>query len=136
MQPVEAGAAATYDVSGEARWNGPEFDGALKRHVDKDTFQSHMCAEQLKALSEPLRLRIVDLLRQGPMTVSDIAAFLEVEVVTASHHLGILKHAQLLKAERDGRYMYYRLREELLQKSGGSREYLNLGCCRLEVPKS
>lgn len=95
-----------------------------------------MCAEQLKALSEPLRLRIVDLLRQGPMTVSDIAAFLEVEVVTASHHLGILKHAQLLKAERDGRYMYYRLREELLQKSGGSREYLNLGCCRLEVPKS
>lgn len=105
--------------------------------MEKDTFQSQMCAEQLKALSEPLRLRIVDALRQGPLTVSHIAELLETEIVTISHHLGILKHAELVSCERDGRFMIYRLREDLLEKTGGakSRQFLNLGCCRLEIPE-
>jgi len=106
--------------------------------VSDDTFQSTTCAEQLKALSEPLRLRIVDVLRNGPMSVSDIAELLEVEIVTVSHHLGILKNAEIVQAERDGRYIYYQLRESVLQKTGGakSRQFLNLGCCRLEIPPS
>lgn len=96
-----------------------------------------MCAEQLKALSEPIRLRIVDALRQGPLTVSDIAERLETEIVTISHHLGILKHAELVLSERDGRFMIYRLRQDLVEKTGGakSRQFLNLGCCRLEIPE-
>lgn len=105
--------------------------------MDKDTFQSQTCAEQLKALSEPLRLRIVDALRKGPLTVSDIAERLETEIVTISHHLGILKNAELVSCERDGRFMIYSLREDLLEKSGGARarQFLNLGCCRLEIPE-
>jgi DNA-binding transcriptional ArsR family regulator len=105
--------------------------------VDKDTLQSQACAEQLKALSEPIRLRIVDLLRQSPLAVSDIAGLLDVEMVTVSHHLGILKHADIVEAEREGRFMIYRLRDDLLQKAGGanSKQFLNLGCCRLEIPK-
>lgn len=105
--------------------------------MDKDTLQSQTCAEQLKALSEPIRLRIVDLLRQSPLAVSDIAGLLDVEMVTVSHHLGILKHADIVVAEREGRFMIYRLREDLLQKAGGAnaKQFLNLGCCRLEIPK-
>ena len=63
--------------------------------MGNDNFQSKECADRLKALSEPLRLRIVDILRHGEMTVGDIAEFLETELVTVSHHLKILKHAGL-----------------------------------------
>lgn len=105
--------------------------------MEHDTFQSQSCADQLKALSEPLRLRIVDVLRHGEMTVGDIAEFLETELVTVSHHLGILKHARLVSVRREGRFMVYSLREDLLQRAAGrSREFLNLGCCRIEVPDS
>ena len=109
---------------------------ASVRAVDNDNFQSKSCADHLKALSEPLRLRIVDILRHGEMTVGDIAEFLEVEIVTVSHHLKILKNAHLVKVKREGRFMIYRLSPDLLQKaSGSSKQYLNLGCCRIEVPE-
>ena len=102
-----------------------------------DAFRSDECAEVLKALSEPLRLRIIDLLRHGPLTVSDISESLEAELVTVSHHLGILKQARLVSVERDGRYKVYRLRDDLLSKArgAGGAQFLNLGCCRLEIPK-
>jgi len=104
--------------------------------LENDTFQSKSCADQLKALSEPLRLRIVDVLRHGEMTVGDIAEFLETELVTVSHHLKILKHAGLIEFKRDGRFMVYRLRDDLLQKAGhNKKQFLNLGCCRIEVPE-
>jgi DNA-binding transcriptional ArsR family regulator len=103
--------------------------------VENDNFQSKLCADQLKALSEPIRLRIVDILRNGEMTVGDIAEFLEVGLVTVSHHLKILKNAHLVQVKREGRFMIYNLSPDLLQKtSGTSKQYLNLGCCRIEVP--
>lgn len=105
--------------------------------MEHDNFQSQTCADQLKALSEPIRLRIIDVLRHGEMTVGDISAFLEAELVTVSHHLKILKQAGLIEVERDGRFMIYRLRKDLLQKVAQSRkEFLNLGCCRIEVPQT
>src|SRR5579871_5213476 len=82
--------------------------------VENDSFQSKSCADQLKALSEPLRLRIVDLLRHGEMAVGDIAELLETELVTVSHHLKILKHAGLVEVRREGRFMIYSLRNDLL----------------------
>jgi DNA-binding transcriptional ArsR family regulator len=102
--------------------------------MGKDTFQSSFCAERLKALGDPLRLQIVDLLRKGEMTVSDIGLFLETEIVTVSHHLQILKHAQLVTPRREGRFIYYSLQENLLRSEGKSRQVLDLGCCRIEVP--
>ncbi len=99
-----------------------------------DAFQSTFCAERLKALGDPLRLRIVDLLRHGEMTVSDIAEFLEAEMVTVSHHLQILKHVKLVSPRREGRFIYYCLPKELFQGSGKTRRMLNLGCCKIEVP--
>lgn len=103
--------------------------------MDNDRLNSEFCAERLKALAEPLRLRIVDLLRNGELTVSDIAAFLEAEVVTVSHHLQILKRANLVAPHREGRFIYYRLHEDLLKASGRNKtQFLDLGCCRLEIP--
>lgn len=103
--------------------------------MPQDVFRADFCAERLKALSDPHRLRIVAALRYGEMTVSDIAELLDTEVVTISHHLKILKHAGLALVRREGRFMYYRLNPELLCSSR-SRRHLDLGCCRLEVPES
>ena len=102
-----------------------------------DPLQSDRCAELLKALGEPLRLRIIDALRDGPMNVSELAARLESEVVTVSHHLGILRHAGLVERQRQGRFIVYRLAALAFERSRSSRssEHINLGCCRLEIPK-
>lgn len=99
-----------------------------------DVFQADFCAARLKALSDPHRLRIIAALRSGEMTVSDIAALLEAEVVTVSHHLKVMKYADLVAVRRDGRFMYYRLHPDLLQSTGKAGKFLDLGCCRLEMP--
>src|SRR5262245_14576044 len=98
----------------------------------RDTFQSNFCAEQLKALGDPLRLRIVDLLRNGEMAVGDVAESLGTEIVTVSHHLQNLKHAQIVTCRRDGRFVFYSLRKNLLRSDGKSRQLLDLGCCKIE----
>lgn len=102
--------------------------------VSQDAFQAAFCAERLKALGDPLRLRMMDLLRHGEMTVSDISVFLETEMATVSHHLQILKNAHLVAPRRDGRFIYYSLPKELFCNSGKSRKTFDLGCCTIEVP--
>jgi DNA-binding transcriptional ArsR family regulator len=103
----------------------------------KDQLQPVHCAEQLKALGEPSRLRIVSALRAGPKTVTELAVSLDIELVTVSHHLGILRHAQLVQKERRGRFIVYSLCEGVFRRTGSTRdkEHIDLGCCRLEVPK-
>ena len=104
--------------------------------MSKDRLQSDTCAEKLKALSEPLRLRIVDSLRSGPQSVGEIAKALGEEIVIVSHHLNILFHAEIVEREKQGRYVVYRLRDGLLvtRASRHGKDHIDLGCCRLEVP--
>ena len=104
-------------------------------NVKNDGFQSRSCSEQLKALADPIRLRIIDVLRQGEMAVGDISELLDVEIATISHHLKILKRARLLECKREGRFIIYSLSPGLLQQCPKStKQFLNLGCCRIEVP--
>jgi len=104
--------------------------------VNKDRLQSNECAEKLKALGEPIRLRIVDSLRERPRSVGEIAKAVGEEIVTVSHHLGILYHADIVDREKQGRFVVYRLRQGLLvtRSSRHGKEHIDLGCCRLEVP--
>jgi DNA-binding transcriptional ArsR family regulator len=99
--------------------------------------QPDHCAELLKALGDPMRLRIVDVLRQGPQCVSELADRLDSDLPLVSHHLGILRNARLIEKERHGRFIHYRLNEEVYKatKSAGRAEHLNLGCCRIEIPR-
>ena len=103
----------------------------------KDQLQPVHCAEQLKALGEPCRLRIVSALRAGPKSVGELAESLKIELMTVSHHLGILHHARLVQKQRQGRFILYSLSEGVFQPTGSPRgkEFIDLGCCRLEVPK-
>jgi len=105
--------------------------------MSKDRLQSDLCAEKLKALGEPIRLRIIDLLRDGERTVGQIAEALGEEVVNISHHLGILYHARLVTKRKEGRFVVYNLHPEVsaVQNKAG-KQHLDFGCCRLEVPDS
>jgi len=102
-----------------------------------DNLQPDSCAGKLSALAAPDRLRIVQLLRGGPRNVGEVAAELSLSVVNASHHLNVLLTARLVTNEKKGRFVYYALPSGALQDDGVGRdtEHLDLGCCRLEIPK-
>lgn len=94
------------------------------------------CAEVLAALAAPERFQVIQLLRTGPHTVGEIANELAIPTVNLSHHLTVLRHAGLLHNEKKDRFVYYSLAPGLLQTNDEivGTEYLNLGCCRLEMP--
>lgn len=61
------------------------------------------------ALSDPLRLQIVELLRNRELCVCDLCEHLGVGQSKLSFHLKNLRDAQLVTARQEGRWMYYRL---------------------------
>jgi len=62
-----------------------------------------------KALSHPVRRRIVAMLRKGPMASGDIASAFDMSWPTITGHLNALKEAGLVSPERDGQTIRYRL---------------------------
>lgn len=91
------------------------------------------CASILKVLAEPFRLKILKCLQAGPMTVTDVATLLEIEIANASHHLRALKNARLANSHREGKHIYYALNKDYLAKAKlSSVTRLEFGCCRFE----
>jgi len=64
-------------------------------------------AECLKVLAHPTRLRMVETLLRGPITVGDLAETCGLTVPVTSGHLRLLERCGLLKATREGRHRYY-----------------------------
>ena len=62
-----------------------------------------------KALAHPVRRRIIDMLRKGPMASGDIAAAFDMSWPTITGHLNALKEAGLVSPEREGASIRYRL---------------------------
>ena len=79
-----------------------------------------------KALSDVTRRDILDLLKRGPMTAGEIGEHFPVSGATMSHHLSILKDAELILDDRQGKYIYYELNtsvvEELISWVSGLKE--------------
>jgi DNA-binding transcriptional ArsR family regulator len=100
-----------------------------------DSQVADACAELLKVLGDPLRLRILDCLRRGPRNVGELAEALDVPLTGASHHLGILHHAGFVKRQKQGRFAEYALVHSKLVRSRQQGIQLDLGCCRLNWPK-
>ncbi len=69
-----------------------------------------------KALSDPTRREILQLLQQGPLAAGDIAEHFAMTGATVSHHLSILKEAGLIEAEKRGKYIYYELNLSVLEE--------------------
>jgi DNA-binding transcriptional ArsR family regulator len=102
----------------------------------KDPMQPKRCAELLGALAAPERLQIVRLLRGGPTNVSALALLMKSSIVNVSHHLAVLRHAGLVRNKKKGRFVVYSLAPGVLQEDDATSEHLDLGCCRLEMPKN
>ena len=69
-----------------------------------------MKAEVLAALAHPIRLRIVEVLRDGEQCVCDIAEHVAAERSNVSRHLAVMLRAGILDHRKDGLRMMYRLR--------------------------
>jgi DNA-binding transcriptional ArsR family regulator len=69
----------------------------------------------LIALAEPNRLRIIELLREGPRPVGEIAARLQLRQPQVSKHLRVLSDAGLVEVHRSAQQRIYRLRTEPFQ---------------------
>lgn len=69
-----------------------------------------LLAELALALADPLRLLILQLLREGPATVSELMAVTGQAQSKLSNHLAILRERELVQAQREGRHILYTLR--------------------------
>lgn len=62
-----------------------------------------------KALSDPTRREILNLLKKGSMTAGQISSHFEMTDATVSHHLSNLKNCGLISDNKKGKYIYYEL---------------------------
>ncbi len=65
--------------------------------------------DTLHIMGEPNRLKLLLACFNSPKSVSELADELQLSVPLASHHLSLLRSARLLIAEREGKYIYYRI---------------------------
>ena len=72
--------------------------------------------ESFKALSDPTRRAILDLLKGGAMTAGDIASKFDMTAATVSHHLTVLRDAKFISDDRRGKYIYYELNMSVLDE--------------------
>ena len=70
----------------------------------------------LKALSDPIRREILNLLKAGPMSAGDISARFDVTGAAVSRHLSVLKEADLIRDKRDGKFIFYELNASILEE--------------------
>ena len=70
----------------------------------------------LKALSDPIRREILNLLKKGRMSAGDIVDHFEVTGASISRHLSVLKEADLIRDRREGKFIYYELNASVLEE--------------------
>ncbi len=68
-----------------------------------------------KALSDPTRRRILQLLRERPMTAGELAAHFPMHKATMSAHFAVLREADLIAADKHGKSITYRMRLSVLE---------------------
>jgi ArsR family transcriptional regulator, arsenate/arsenite/antimonite-responsive transcriptional repressor len=78
------------------------------------SLNTEQARQLLKALADPLRLRVIEALGSGERCVCDLTAGLGLAQSKLSFHLKVLKEAGLLADRQEGRWIYYRLRPEAL----------------------
>lgn len=70
----------------------------------------------LKALSDPIRREILNLLKSGRMAAGDISGHFDVTDASISRHLSVLKDADLIRDKREGKFIYYELNASVLEE--------------------
>jgi len=82
-----------------------EVESGKGQHLDEETL--FVVSQTFKALSDPTRIRILNLLCSDEHSVNDIADILDLSQSTVSHQLRFLKNLRLVKFRREGTSLYY-----------------------------
>ena len=69
----------------------------------------------LRAISDPIRREILEILKDGRMSAGDIVARFEVTGASISRHLSVLKEADLIRDKREGKFIFYELNTSVLE---------------------
>ena len=70
----------------------------------------------LKALSDPIRREILNLLKSGRLSAGEICDHFDVTGASISRHLSVLKDADLIRDKREGKFIYYELNASVLEE--------------------
>ena len=70
----------------------------------------------MKALSDPIRREILNILKEGRMSAGDIVERFDVTGAAISRHLSVLKDADLIRDRREGKFIYYELNASVLEE--------------------
>ena len=70
----------------------------------------------LRALSDPIRREILNLLKGGRMAAGDIVDHFDVTGASISRHLSVLKEADLIRDKREGKFIFYELNASVLEE--------------------
>ena len=70
----------------------------------------------LRALADPIRREILNMLKSGRMSAGDITEKFEVTGASVSRHLSVLKEADLIRDTREGKFIYYELNASVLEE--------------------
>ena len=73
-------------------------------------------AETFKALSDPVRREILQLLKSGSMSAGDIGSHFDMTGATVSYHLKILKKADLIWEKKEKNFIFYQLNTSVLEE--------------------
>ena len=70
----------------------------------------------LKALSDPIRRQILDMLKPGRLSAGEIAEAFPVSGAAVSKHLSVLKEADLIRDTKAGKFIFYELNTSVLEE--------------------
>lgn len=72
--------------------------------------------DTLQALADPTRREILNLLKQSRMSAGEISNHFSISGAAVSRHLSVLKETDLIRDEREGKYIYYELNATVLEE--------------------
>jgi DNA-binding transcriptional ArsR family regulator len=73
---------------------------------------AQLIAARFRALAEPMRIKILDRLREGEATVQELADALETTRQNVSKHLGMLAREGVVERRKDGNFVHYRVSDD------------------------
>ena len=70
----------------------------------------------MRALADPTRREILDILKGGALSAGEISERFEISAAAISRHLSVLREADLIRDNRDGKFIYYELNASVLEE--------------------
>ena len=71
----------------------------------------------LRALADPIRREILNLLKKGRLSAGEITEHFPVTAAAVSRHLSVLREADLIRDKREGKFIYYELNTSVLEET-------------------